>query len=64
MYIASFMTAEGQRAWTIIDKALGGAKSRLFSVENGNVKEGWGGRRRKVLRTAIPKSTNRTKLNT
>jgi hypothetical protein len=40
MYVASFMTADGQPAWTIIDRALGDAKSRFISVENGKVREG------------------------
>jgi len=40
MYAVSFMTADGQPAWTIIDRALEGAKSRFISVENGKVREG------------------------
>ncbi|WP_234804690.1 hypothetical protein [Sinorhizobium americanum] len=39
-YVASFMTAEGQPAWTIFARTPEDLKSRFISVENGRVCEG------------------------
>lgn len=40
IYVTSFMTAEGQPEWTIIEQSHEGKEPRSISVENGRVVEG------------------------
>lgn len=39
-YVASFMTAEGQPAWTIFKRSREGSEAEVLSVENGIIVEG------------------------
>lgn len=40
IYVASFMTAEGQPMWTILDHSAENGKPASISVENGRIVEG------------------------
>lgn len=55
LYVASFMTAEGQPEWTIFDRCAEQQKSAHIAVRNGQIYEDWGAETAQSSPTPIPK---------